>query len=299
MNRLLVIPTSVIATIAMSSFSFGGLINQVSYSYEQRNSLDGTTITHSGSIDPTPLPVGVTEMVPNGNYVFNLNALPATYTELATHVRIDVDIDQVEDEAWDRVMAQANALASLETLALVQDFGTANGGLVQFNWIVTGSSHIHLDTTGFNQVGVTDLSTTAVLTSSQPGGGLPMTVVHEFPSSASNDEVFDEMLPTASDVIQYFVPWSPNTQIPVFFEMSTAARMEIRNFDAGKFDALLDADYSNTSTLESVIILDDDGAEIVGATLVAEDGFVFPSIPEPSNSLMTLVGLVAFLRRRN
>ncbi len=95
-------------------------------------------------------------------------------------------------------------------------------------------------------------------------------------------------------------------ETPLFqvgFEFAVETRLNITNQDdLGNFEALFDADFSNTATLKNVTVLDDSFEPISGATVTdaATGQSLVPSaVPEPSTiALLSLAGGAIFIRRR-
>jgi hypothetical protein len=269
-----------------------------SYSFDQTN-LDANSnpVIHAKTVGPVPVPLSETESTPNSSYVFNVSGLQKSPTSLATRASFSVDVDQENaSESWLTSKANAMAEASLVDFATVQGAGGATSGTIVFNWVVTGAATLSLDTTPFNVVQVNDLSTSAKLESTIPNSmGSLLDVTHAYPDPMSNKNNWQENHPIASDVVTFDVPWQANTEMPVFFDLSSTANLDITNLDASGFTAGLDIDLSNTAILRGVGILDDTGTKLPDAQLVSRGGFVYPKVPEPNGLSLFAIGLL-FLR---
>ena len=97
------------------------------------------------------------------------------------------------------------------------------------------------------------------------------------------------------------VPETPLFQVD--FEFGVAARLNVTNDNTlGNFEALFNADFLNTATLESVTVFDDAGEVIPGASLVdsvSGQSIVAATVPEPSAAIfLLLAGCAGSIRRR-
>ena len=95
----------------------------------------------------------------------------------------------------------------------------------------------------------------------------------------------------------------PNVEYPVDFELAVETRLNITNNNGlGNFEALFDANFSNTATLSAVTVLDSNQQLISGASVVVagtNQSLVASSVPEPSSLVvLMLVGCAGGLRRR-
>jgi len=91
-------------------------------------------------------------------------------------------------------------------------------------------------------------------------------------------------------------------QIEVDFELEVATRLDItNNNDLGTFEALFNADFSNTATLLNVTVLDGALQPIENAFVVDSStgqSIVASSVPEPSSMVvLMLLGCAGSFRR--
>jgi hypothetical protein len=270
------------------------------YSYEQQN-LDANLqpLTYSDQVGPEPVPLVADVQTPNSSYHFDVSGLQRSPTSLSARALLSVNADHLQTaELWNSVKADAQADASLVDFASVQGAVGATSGTVVFTWAVSGVSSLTLDTSNFNLVEVRNLSTSVTLASTIPSApGLLLDDTHTYPNSLSNNEVWQQSFVSDTGALVFDVPWQAGTEMPVFFDLTTKAQLEIVNFDAAGFAAGLDVDMSNTAVLSGVEILDDQGQPVPGARLVSRDGFQYPGVPEPGSGLMLLSGLICFGRR--
>ena len=113
----------------------------------------------------------------------------------------------------------------------------------------------------------------------------------------------------------FLVPYDINQlsdgEIPLInvdFELEVATRLNITNDltafgeRLGTFEALFDADFSNTATLTTVTVLDSGGVELPGASVFVAgttQSLVASSVPEPSSLVvLMLAGCAGSIRRR-
>lgn len=275
-----------------------------SYSFHQDNfDANFQPVVHSATVGPVPVPLDATEQTPNSAYAFSVSGLQKSPTSLSTKASFTVDVDQSgKTETWSNSKANAIAEASLVDFATVQGVSGAMNGTIVFNWVVTGSANLSLDTTPFNIVQVNDLSTSARLDSTIPSVMGPLLdVTHSYPNAISDKENWQRSYGIASDVIILDVPWQSGVQMPVFFDLTSTANLDISMLDALGFTAGLDIDLENTADLLGVLIFDDAGTKLPEARLVSEGGFVYPTVPEPSALSLLTIGLIfvrSIARRR-
>ena len=270
--------------------------NMASYSYRQVN-IDSANnfepVVYEDSDGPLPEELIAMPTTPNSNYTFDVSAVQNSSTSLSARAFLSVSVNQLGNaQLWDTVEANALAEASLVDIAFVQGAQGVPNGEVIFHWVLTGQSRVLLDTTGLNVVGVNEFSARTTLKSTIPGTG--ETIIDDFidfPEPISSDELFDVTLPSASGALLFNVPWEGGMEVPVIFDLTTTATVDVSNLDAAGFDGELDLDFFNTATLQGVDIVDNLGVRIPGATLESVDTFVYPTIPEPSSALLTLIAV--------
>jgi hypothetical protein len=269
--------------------------NMSSYSYRQEN-LDSANnpVVYEGSDGPLPIELMAMPTTPNSIYKFDVSAVQNSYTSLSARAFVSVSVNQLggSDELWDTVEASALAEAALTDVAFVQGVEDVPNGEVIFQWVLTGQSGLLLDTRGPNLVGVNEFSARTTLTSTIPGKD--ETIIDEFidfPNSTSSNTLFQQTLPSASGALLFHVPWEAGQEVPVNFDLSASATMDISNLDAAGFIGELDLDFFNTATMQGVEIVDNSGVRIPGATLESVDGFVYPALPEPNSGLLTLMAV--------
>ena len=195
---------------------------------------------------------------------------------------------------------------TFQTLADITGLSDVNEvGFVRFDWVVTGTSNIYLDATGPGDVTVVDAVSVAIL---RETGDLavPDSFIHEPTPGDFIDDLTSANLQVGSfflevDTLQLDAGETP--QIDVDFEFAVETRLNITNDnDLGNFEALFDADFSNTATLANVTVLDNDRREIIGASVVdsvTRRSLVASGVPEPSAAiLLLLAGCAGVIGRR-
>ena len=271
------------------------------YSYHQlnRDALNQDVI-YEDSFGPIPAPVNELVLTSNSQFVFEASGVQSDPTSLSSQAGLQVQVNQQgTEEAWVSIQAQVTADASLIDFATIEGAVGIPAGTVRFHWVVTGSSTLMLDTTGGNFVGVEDLSIAAMLQSSIPDAdGILMEQLYEFPDPTSFNRYWSESYEAASGALVFELPWQAGQELPVFFDLTTAARLEITNQDAAGFLAELDADFGNTAQLRGVEILGSAGDLLPTAGLVSRSGFTYPTVPEPGGLLLLLLGAGASGRWR-
>ena len=207
---------------------------------------------------------------------------------------------------WTRVTIDTRAAGTFQTLADINGLSDVNEvGFVQFDWVVTGTSNIFLDATGFGDVTVNDAVSVAIL---RETGDLafPDSFIHEPTPGDFINDLTSANLQVGSfflevDTLQLDAGETP--QIDVDFEFAVETRLNItNNNDLGNFEALFDADFSNTATLTNVTVLDTNRNAIIGASVVDSStgtSLVASSVPEPSAAIVLLLaGCAGVLGRR-
>ena len=206
---------------------------------------------------------------------------------------------------WDRITIDTRAVGQFQTLAEVNGLSSTNStGFVQFDWVVDGISNLFLDATGFGDVTIEEASTIATLGVT---GDLTIPDLFIHSPGASASLISDVSLANLR-VDSFLVPYDfnqlndgINPLIDVDFELAVQTRLNITNNDnLGNFEALFDADFSNTATLSSVTVLDSNGDPISGASVVvAGTTQSLVGVPEPSSLVvLMLVGCAGSTRRR-
>lgn len=255
---------------------YASLLYEASYSYTQNGSTD-----YGNSLDSELEITNKVESTPISTYTFNAEAVPSTPFELKARAGFDIEIDQRGSSgvSWFDLAASARAKSTLIDFGIVQDFGGATGGLIQFTWIVTGTSDILLDATGPNLLLVQDLNTSGILTSNVDTD-VPDILINDvadnrFVSGSGSNAKIESLRPEVAEFQEFFVPWEANSEVPVFFELDVQSTLEVQNFDAAGFRANVDADFSNTATLDQVRIFDADGNLLPQASLIGQEGLVY------------------------
>ena len=208
---------------------------------------------------------------------------------------------------WTNVTIDTRAAGTFQTLADINGLSATNDvGFVQFDWVVTGTSNLFLDATGFGDVTVNDALSVATLRATDDLA-IPDSFIHD-PSPGS--DFINDLASANLRVESFLLPYDftqldagETPQIGVDFEFAVETRLDItNNNDLGNFEALFDANFANTATLTNVTVLDSDQNAIFGASVV--DSFtgtslVASSVPEPSCAMACLLaGFVGSLGRR-
>ena len=172
---------------------------------------------------------------------------------------------------WTQVTIDTRAAGTFQTLADINNLGDTSIGFVRFDWVVTGTSNIFLDATGPGDVTVDDAVSVAIL---RETGDLavPDSFIHE----PTPGDFINDLTSANLQVESFFLPYDftqldvgETAQIDVDFEFVVETRLDItNNNDLGNFEALFDADFSNTATLTNVTVLDNNRREILGASVV-------------------------------
>ncbi len=286
---------AIILALTLVTFTSHSLADgTASYSFRQDNrDANFQPVVYEKTVGPVPEPLNATEVTPNSSYVFNVSGLQTSPTSLSSRASFTVGIDQEGiAESWSMSKANSVAEASLVDFATVQGAAGATSGTVIFNWVVTGAATLSLDTTPFNIIQVNDLSASAKLDSTIPDAmGSLLDETFSYPNTTSVGENWQQDFGIASDVVMAAVPWQAGVEMPVFFDLTSTVNLDVENLDAAGFIAGLDIDLSNTAVLQGVGILDDMGMQLSGASLVSNDGFVYPAVPEPSSLSLLMIAL--------
>jgi hypothetical protein len=188
---------------------------------------------------------------------------------------------------------------------------TNNVGFVRFDWVITGVSSLFLDT-GDGEFGtgvtVSDASSLATIVALTEPESFSDSSLHS-PVRGVNGSTEDlnvVNLQAESFLVPYDFQQLAEGEIPtldVAFEFSASTSLDITNDnDLGSFEALFDADFSNTATLASVTVLDSNELEIPDTSVVdavTGSSLVASTVPEPSPlMLVALVGCAGSIRRR-
>lgn len=209
---------------------------------------------------------------------------------------------------WTRITIETRAAAVFQTDAQINGLSpTNNVGYIKFDWLVTGTSSLSLNADGFGSIAVNDARSVATIRES---GNLsvPDSFIHD-PTPGSNGAINDlalGVLQPESFLLPYDVTQLSPGEIPLFevdFEFAVETRLDVSNVDdLGNFEALFDANFSNTATLTNVSVLDSSGVLIPGASLTDVNtglSLVASSVPEPSTAVvLVLAGCVTAIRRR-
>ena len=265
-------------------------------SYQQTNFNDPNTF--EDSIAPAPLPSAFVQgSTATTQYELSANVDVTDFTSLGANASMLISaISDDIDMNWMTIDGSASATADLTTTATVQGVSGNAVGSVEFQWTVGGQTKLSLQDN--QNVTVSKLSALTVLRSTIPGsGGTLLTEFQEFPGGSGS---FDLTVPTSTGGIIFPVPFEAGTELPVGFELLASVDLEATNDNFGGFRSELEAAFGTTATLDGVMILDQSGARIAGATLVADNGFVFPTlVPEPSGAVLALLPIMGFgLTRR-
>ncbi len=207
---------------------------------------------------------------------------------------------------WTQLTIDTSAAGTYQTFADINGLSATNEvGFVQFDWVVTGTSNLYFDAIGLGDVTVNDALSVAILRVTGDLGA-PDTFIH----TPSTSDFISDLESANLQVDSFLVPFDftqldegETPQIGVDFEFAVETRLDVTNNDGlGNFEALFDANFSNTATLTDVTVLDANLNEIIGATVT--DSFtggslVASSVPEPSSlALVMLVGCAGSIRRR-
>ncbi len=174
---------------------------------------------------------------------------------------------------WDRITVDTRVAETFEREAEILGLSPTNStGFIQFDWVITGISNIFVDGIGLGDVTINEALTIArVGITGDPV--IPDGFAHDPPAAnsfisdltASNVRVDSFQLPYD---ISSLAP-GERPLFPVDFELFVETRLDITNNNGlGNFEALFDADFSNTATLVSVTVLDANLNVIPGASLV-------------------------------
>lgn len=216
---------------------------------------------------------------------------------------------------WTRVTIDTSATGTFEVEAVIDGLSVDevnNVGFVRFDWVVSGISELFLDATGFGNVTIEEAVSAATLRSSATEI-FPDGFIHDpTPESSSflNDVLSDNL-----EVDSFLVPVDlnqvddlGNLVFDVDFELAVSTRLNITNdlvdgVRLGNFEALFNADFSNTATLTNVVVLEDDGLTPIGNASVVDrvsgGSLVASSVPEPTSLVvLMLVGYAGGIRRR-
>ena len=204
---------------------------------------------------------------------------------------------------WSRVTIETRASASRSGFAEINGLSATNDvGYVRFDWAVTGTSSLSLESL---QVSVQDAVSVAIL---REGGNqsTPDSFAHFAPTGPSFNDLALANLQAESFLVPVDVLQLSAGGVPLIeydFELAVETRLDVTNVgNLGNFEALFDADFSNTATLFNVTVLDSTGAPIPDAYVtdsVTGQSIVASSVPEPSAGLILILsGCVGFLRRR-
>jgi len=212
---------------------------------------------------------------------------------------------------WDRITIDTIAAGTFQTLAEVNGLSSSNStGFVQFDWVVTGVSSLFLDAgdgTLFGNVTVEEAASVARL--GVTGDlSIPDAIVHS--PTPGNNGLISDVMSADLQVNSFLVPYDfnqlndrQNPLVNVDFELAVSTRLNITNDDnLGNFEALFDANFSNTATLTNVTVLDSNQNPILGASVVdagTGQSIVASSVPEPSSLVMiVLIGCAGGVRRK-
>ena len=207
---------------------------------------------------------------------------------------------------WDRVSIDTSAVGSFTTRADINGLTEFNNvGYVRFDWVITGISSILVDADqGFGDFDVTDAVTIAKLDS---GVDIFDSFAHA-PTPGPDDSINDSE-PAVLRQESFLLPYDTNQlapgevpQIDVDFVFTVESRLNVTNTEGGGFVGIFDADFSNTATLTSVTVFDDNDNILEAASVVDSftgQSLVASSVPEPSTLVMlVLAGCAGSIRRR-
>ena len=208
---------------------------------------------------------------------------------------------------WDRVTIDTRAAGTFETVAEISGLDLVNDstGFVQFDWVVTGISNLALDAGLLGQVTVEEARSVTTL-GFTGDSSIPDAFLHD-PTPGANGFINDVSLANLQ-VESFLVPFDfnqlnngENPLINVDFELAVETRLNVTNDNnLGNFDALFNADFSNTATLTNVTVLNSAEQPILNASVFVEgttESLV--AVPEPSSMVvLTLVGCAGIIRRR-
>jgi hypothetical protein len=213
---------------------------------------------------------------------------------------------------WTRVTIDTSAAGIFETDAVVNGLnGTNNVGFVKFDWVVTGLSDIYVDAGNGPPSGsviVHDAVTAASIGVISEDSSIPDAFVHR--ATPGLNGFISDTSSASLGVDSFLVPYDfsqlndgENPLVDVDFEFAVTTHLNITNQDdLGNFEALFNADFTNTATLTNVTVLDINQQLIPGASVVDSftgQSLVASSVPEPSVAIVLLIaGCAGSVRRR-
>ena len=293
---------------AMASISTAGILIESEVSYEQVVSTNTGTQTLTDGVGPIPADLDVSFNTANAEYRFETNVSGSTPFELRSQAKLEVDIDARGSElGWNSVSASARAVGGLVDTAIIDGVPGQAGGFIEFLWSVTGISTIELDPQiASDAYFINELSTVAILNPSE-GGGDSVEVFRDEPSVPPGTTSVSSLVPGFFSQQVFAVDWFAGQDFDVFFELATTSRLDVTNLDAAGFEAVVDADFTNTGTLQEIRIFDNAGNLLPGATLTSTDplgpDYASLIVPEPASGaslafLFVMVACGVRIRRR-
>lgn len=274
--------------VAVSASMNANVVAQVTFaSFKQVKFFEGGTITDVA--DSAPLPSqSVKKTNDDNSYEVVAEASVLGTFDLRTMASVTLTASPVDLQNWQKMEAKALAQAALIDQPVVVGAPEAVSGIVQFHWAVTGHSDLIVKNAEDIDIGANQAFTTL---STKPT--IPNTLMSESYTLPENVDNLNLSIPAAGRTAVFPVPWEPGTPFPVFFEMQSLAELNVTNNlrHTRKFEATIASDFGRTAILEGVLILDEAGEQVPGATLVSADGITYPSliIPEPSSAVVLLL----------
>jgi|GEM_PF-2903640 len=265
--------------------AFAGIAVKSEYSYDQQGVLSfvgGEEIV--GSLQRTV-------NLPNAIYKFDIQSDSNNVYELKSKARLEVNIDGrgvngFSGDGWARTRARAFSSTQLVDTAFVEGLDGHVGGFVEFLWDVTGGSTISVDPKlRSDAYRINELYTTAFFNTLDENA-VPELLLNDQSQPSLGTSSVDSNVGGFVAPVSIFVDWLVGEELDVFFELQTSAVVSVDNFDAAGFEALVDADFSNTAVLEQIRIYDEDGNLIPNAFLRGEEDFIY----DPAGLGLGMVG---------
>ena len=248
-------------------------------------------------VDAAPVPGAfVSADFDDNSYDIQASVDVSTPYTLRTKTSLSVTASPVDIQNWKSMEANARATSTLADTAFVQGVPDGASGVVELHWAVSGNTSLALKNAA--EIGINSIVAVTTLESTIPSaGGLLLDELHSPPAGVDN---YDMTFPAATDRLMFPVAWTAGEGVPIFFDLTSRLELsvtnELRHFR--EFEADLSADFGNSAVLEGVVILDQAGNPLEGASLAAADGSIYPSlinaVPEPSSLVICLLLLPVF-----
>lgn len=271
MNRSSILP---FVFCLFATQAFAGIAVKSEYSYDQqgvRSFVGGEEIV--GSLERT-----IT--LPNAVYKFDIQSDSENVYELKSKARLEVDIDGraingFSGDGWETTNVRAFSSTQLVDTAFVEGFDGQVGGFVEFLWDVSGASRITVDPKLRNDAyGINQLFTTAFFNTIDEDS-IPELLLNDQSRPPLGTSSVDSARGGFIPPVSIFVDWLVGEELDIFFELQTSAVLNVQNFDAAGFEALVESDFSNTAVLEQIRIYDENGNLIPNAFLRGQDDFIY------------------------